>query len=398
MASLSLRGVVKEYYTGLKAVNDFNLEIADGEFVVFVGPSGCGKSTVLRMIAGLEEITDGEIYIGDELINDIEPQDRNIAMVFQNYALFPHYTVAQNIGFSLRINKVLREPNFRYPKVKNPLINAWRQSKAFLFQKFKRRHLTREEIDQKVAEVAEILDLTPYLDRYPRNLSGGQRQRVALGRAIIRHPDVFLFDEPLSNLDAKMRASMRTEITKLHLRLKTTFIYVTHDQTEAMTMGTRIVVLKDGIIQQVDTPTALFRHPCNKFVAGFIGTPQMNFFPGTLEKDVIKTAGPTFQLSEQILDELQVPQDKNVTVGLRPHSIFTFDNQNFNRQYSFEAKISLIEQLGEEMLVYFHLEGFANDFIAVGNTNSAYRVDSRIKFSYDPAALHIFDSDDRSCL
>lgn len=398
MASLSLKHVVKEYYTGLKAVDDFNLEIEDGEFVVLVGPSGCGKSTVLRMIAGLEEITDGEIYIGDRLVNDVEPQDRDIAMVFQNYALFPHYTVARNIGFSLRINKVPREKGFRYPKVKNPLVNAYRSAKAFLFQKAKRRHLTPEEINSRVREVAEILDLTPYLDRLPKNLSGGQRQRVALGRAIIRHPAVFLLDEPLSNLDAKMRATMRTEITKLHQRLSATFIYVTHDQVEAMTMGTKIVVLKDGVVQQIASPTQLFNHPANKFVGGFIGTPQMNFFSGTLSDSKILTDGPTFELGESIKRRLTAPADKTVTLGIRPRSIFADGHQNYQVSHSFKAMITLVEQLGDELLVYFHLDNFDSDFVAIGNPVGNYHTGDIIDFSYDPNSLHIFDAEGKTCL
>jgi multiple sugar transport system ATP-binding protein len=243
MASLKLEHIYKVYPNGVKAVNDFNIDIEDNEFVVFVGPSGCGKSTTLRMIAGLEEISAGELYIDDRLCNALEPKDRDIAFVFQNYALYPHYTVYKNMAYGLKNRKV--------PK---------------------------EEIDKKVLEAAKMLDLTEYLDRLPKEMSGGQRQRVALGRALVRNPKVFLLDEPLSNLDAKLRAAMRSEITKLHKKVKTTFIYVTHDQVEAMTMGTRIVVMKDGFIQQIDSPVDLYDKPINKFVAGFIGTPQMNFF------------------------------------------------------------------------------------------------------------------------
>ena len=243
MASLSLKHIYKVYDNGFKAVNDFSMDIADKEFIVFVGPSGCGKSTTLRMIAGLEEITAGELKIGDVVVNNYAPKDRDIAMVFQSYALYPHMTVYDNIAYSLKISKV--------PK---------------------------EEIDKRVRAAAESLNITEYLDRKPKALSGGQRQRVALGRAIVRNPKVFLLDEPLSNLDAKLRASMRSEITKLHQRLQTTFIYVTHDQVEAMTMGTRIVVMKSGFVQQIDTPKNIYNYPANKFVAGFIGTPQMNFY------------------------------------------------------------------------------------------------------------------------
>ena len=250
MANLSLKHIYKVYPNGAKAVNDFNMQIDDKEFIVFVGPSGCGKSTTLRMIAGLEEITAGELKIGDVVVNGMEPKDRDIAMVFQNYALYPHMTIYENIAFGLRTRKV--------PK---------------------------EEIDKRVTEAAETLGITEYLKRKPKEMSGGQRQRVALGRAIVREPKVMLLDEPLSNLDAKLRTQMRSEIIKLHKKLNTTFIYVTHDQVEAMTMGTRIVVMKDGFVKQIDTPKNLYKYPSNKFVAGFIGTPQMNFFQGTLKKD-----------------------------------------------------------------------------------------------------------------
>ena len=247
MASLSFQHVYKKYDGGVVAVSDFNLEVADKEFVILVGPSGCGKSTTLRMLAGLEDISEGEIYIEDRLINDVLPKDRDIAMVFQNYALYPHMTVKDNMAFSLKLKK-----------------------------------MPKEEINRRVSEAAKILEIEHLLDRKPKALSGGQRQRVALGRAIVRDPKVFLMDEPLSNLDAKLRVQMRVEITKLHHRLKTTFIYVTHDQTEAMTMGTRIVVMKDGFIQQVDSPTELYDNPVNTFVAGFIGMPPMNFINATI--------------------------------------------------------------------------------------------------------------------
>ena len=255
MASLALKHIYKIYQGNVTAVKDFNLDIEDKEFVIFVGPSGCGKSTTLRMIAGLEEISQGELYIGDRLVNDVAPKDRDIAMVFQNYALYPHMSVYDNMAFGLKLRKV--------PKA---------------------------EIEKKVKEAARVLDIEHLLDRKPKALSGGQRQRVALGRAIVREPMVFLLDEPLSNLDAKLRAQMRTEISKLHKKLNTTFIYVTHDQTEAMTMGTRIVVMKDGIIQQVDTPQFIYDHPVNIFVAGFIGSPQMNFVDVTIQENAGKMA------------------------------------------------------------------------------------------------------------
>ena len=254
MANLSLKNVTKRFDGGVVAVSDFNLDIDDKEFIILVGPSGCGKSTTLRMIAGLEEISDGEIYIGDQLINDVQPKDRDIAMVFQNYALYPHMSVYDNMAFGLKLRKT--------PK---------------------------DEIRRRVEEAAKILEIEPLLDRKPKALSGGQRQRVALGRAIVRDPKVFLMDEPLSNLDAKLRVQMRVEITRLHHRLQSTFIYVTHDQTEAMTMGDRIVVMKDGFIQQIDTPQNLYNKPCNLFVAGFMGMPPMNFTTALLkyESDVV---------------------------------------------------------------------------------------------------------------
>ena len=250
MATVTLKGIKKIYDKDVLAVSDFNLEIADKEFVVLVGPSGCGKSTTLRMIAGLEEITEGELYIGDRLVNNVAPKDRDIAMVFQNYALYPHMTVYDNMAFSLKLRK-----------------------------------MNKKEIDKTVRRAADILDITDYLKRKPKALSGGQKQRVAIGRAIVREPQVFLMDEPLSNLDAKLRNQMRAEIIKLRQRIDTTFVYVTHDQTEAMTLGDRIVIMKDGFIQQTGTPHEVFNHPANLFVAGFIGTPQMNFFDGELKKD-----------------------------------------------------------------------------------------------------------------
>ena len=265
MSSLSLKNICKVYPNGFEAVKDFNFEIKDQEFIIFVGPSGCGKSTTLRMIAGLEDISSGELKIGDRVVNDVEPKDRDIAMVFQNYALYPHMSVYDNMAFGLKLRKV--------PK---------------------------DEIDKMVKEAAKILDLTPLLDRKPKALSGGQRQRVAMGRAIVRNPKVFLMDEPLSNLDAKLRVQMRIEIAKLHQRLGTTIIYVTHDQTEAMTLGDRIVVMKDGVIQQVDTPQNLYEKPTNLFVAGFMGSPQMNFLDATVEVNgdtaSLKVAGSSIPL------------------------------------------------------------------------------------------------------
>lgn len=323
MADLNLKHIYKVYPNGTKAVNDFNMQIEDKEFIVFVGPSGCGKSTTLRMIAGLEDVTAGELKIGDLVVNDMEPKDRDIAMVFQNYALYPHMTVYENIAFGLRLRK-----------------------------------LAKEEIHRKVTEAAEILGITEYLDKKPKEMSGGQRQRVALGRAIVREPKVMLLDEPLSNLDAKLRTQMRTEISKLHKKLQTTFIYVTHDQVEAMTMGTRIVVMKDGFVQQIDTPRNLYRYPANKFVAGFIGTPQMNFFEGTLtekgegveiafaysEEKVTLPREMLYKLRPDYLDG-KTP----VYVGLRAEDI-TFGAGKEGE--TVRIRISHTEEMGSETLVY----------------------------------------------
>ncbi len=291
MASISLKGIYKIYPGDVTAVSDFNLEIEDKEFIILVGPSGCGKSTTLRMIAGLEEISKGELYIGDRLVNDVPPKDRDIAMVFQNYALYPHMTVYKNMAFGLELRKT--------PK---------------------------DEIDKRVREAARVLDIEHLLDRKPKALSGGQRQRVALGRAMVRNPAVFLLDEPLSNLDAKLRTSMRTEIIKLHQKLGTTFIYVTHDQTEAMTMGDRIVVMKDGLIQQVDTPQNLYDYPCNMFVGGFIGSPQMNFLDATLVKEgsnyYVDLGGDKLLIApEKVTSALDAYVGKAIKAGIRPEDI-----------------------------------------------------------------------------
>ena len=291
MASISLKGIYKIYPGDVTAVSDFNLEIEDKEFIILVGPSGCGKSTTLRMIAGLEEISKGELYIGDRLVNDVPPKDRDIAMVFQNYALYPHMTVYKNMAFGLELRKT--------PK---------------------------DEIDKRVREAARVLDIEHLLDRKPKALSGGQRQRVALGRAMVRNPAVFLLYEPLSNLDAKLRTSMRTEIIKLHQKLGTTFIYVTHDQTEAMTMGDRIVVMKDGLIQQVDTPQNLYDYPCNMFVGGFIGSPQMNFLDATLVKEgsnyYVDLGGDKLLIApEKVTSALDAYVGKAIKAGIRPEDI-----------------------------------------------------------------------------
>ena len=365
MASLSLRGIYKKYPGGFTAVKDVNLEITDKEFIILVGPSGCGKSTTLRMIAGLEEISEGELYIGDRLVNDIAPKDRDIAMVFQNYALYPHMTVYDNMAFGLKLRKV--------PK---------------------------DEIDRKVKEAAKILDLGHLLDRKPKAMSGGQRQRVALGRAIVRSPQVFLLDEPLSNLDAKLRAQMRTEIAKLHQKLGTTFIYVTHDQTEAMTMGDRIVVMKDGIIQQVDTPQALYEHPCNKFVAGFLGSPQMNFIDAVLKKNGSKYVvefGSSVKYTVEIPESKVAPQldnyvGKEVTLGIRPESVHDEEMYLSNATTGvIDCDVDITEMMGAETYLYLTCEG--TQLTARVSPRSTAKAHDKIKVASDPNRIHLFDKE-----
>ncbi len=365
MASLSLRHIYKIYQGGVKAVSDFNLEIDDKEFIVFVGPSGCGKSTTLRMVAGLEEISAGELYIDGKLVNDVEPKDRDIAMVFQNYALYPHMTVYDNMAFGLRLRK-----------------------------------MNSKEIDKRVQEAAAILGITPLLSRKPKALSGGQRQRVALGRAIVREPKVFLLDEPLSNLDAKLRVQMRTEITKLHNKLATTFIYVTHDQTEAMTMGTRIVVMKDGIIQQIDTPTCLYDNPENLFVASFLGSPQMNFFKAQLVKEGDKlyaTFGANKILvpesrAKRIIDDYYIGRE--VVMGVRPEDIH--DEEIFissNPDSIINAEIDVIEKLGNETILYMKVDGKEDYTIARIDARSQFSVGEKVNLAIDCNHIHFFDPD-----
>jgi multiple sugar transport system ATP-binding protein len=363
MASLSLKNMKKVYSGNVTAVQDFNLEVADKEFIIFVGPSGCGKSTTLRMIAGLEEISAGELYIADRLVNDVEPKDRDIAMVFQNYALYPHMTVYDNMAFGLKLRKT--------PKA---------------------------EIERRVTEAAKILGIEVLLDRRPKALSGGQRQRVAMGRAIVREPKVFLMDEPLSNLDAKLRVQMRIEISKLHQRLQTTIIYVTHDQVEAMTLGTRIVVMKDGIIQQVDTPSNLYDNPLNLFVAGFIGSPQMNFLDAKAMKsddDVVLLFG-----SNSII--LQGPQarsiidggyiDKEIVFGIRPEDIHEdqlFLDNHPHAQVDFT--INVIEMLGAEL----NIIGTIDAFDCTAKTDPRYPVKPGdvCKLAMDLKRIHLFDKE-----
>ena len=363
MASLSLKNVCKVYPNGFEAVKDFNLEVEDKEFIIFVGPSGCGKSTTLRMIAGLEEISSGELIIDGKVMNDVEPKDRDIAMVFQNYALYPHMTVFDNMAFGLKLRKV--------PK---------------------------DEIKAKVEEAARILDLEKLLDRKPKALSGGQRQRVAMGRAIVRNPKVFLMDEPLSNLDAKLRVQMRIEIQKIHQRLETTIIYVTHDQTEAMTLGTRIVVLKDGIIQQVDTPQNLYDKPCNVFVAGFMGSPQMNLINAKVvqsgEDVVLMFGGNTVKLPEGKAQKLIEAGyvDTTVIMGIRPEDLN--DSEviiNANPDCVIEATIRVYELLGAEVFLYFDIDEV--NCTARVNPRTTARPGDTIKLGIDMTKLHIFDKD-----
>lgn len=402
MSGIVISGLSKEYTPGVKAVNDVNIVIEDKEFVVLVGPSGCGKSTILRMIAGLEEITDGQIYIGGKLINDVEPKDRNIAMVFQNYALYPQLTVGENIGFYLKVNKILREKPFVRPTSKKKLRNFWYKIQYPFVKSLKYRHMRKEEIDERVKEVADTIGLTPYLQRKPGQLSGGQRQRVALGRSIVRNPEVFLFDEPLSNLDAKMRASMRTEITKLHNRLKTTFIYVTHDQIEAMTMGTKIVILKDGVVQQYGNPSYVFDHPVNKFVAGFIGTPQMNFMDAKLQvlgKNVLVEFGKhRLNLALALDSKVACYNEKEVTLGIRPRSIALPSSQKFKADSVIEGTINVVEQLGDEVILYLTVEGKEEDFVIYGDAKTQYQIGQTIIFSVNDTEIHLFDKQTEICI
>ena len=387
-----MKHIYKVYDNGFKAVNDFSMEIEDKEFIVFVGPSGCGKSTTLRMIAGLEEITAGELMIGDKVVNNYAPKDRDIAMVFQSYALYPHMTVYDNIAYSLKINKVLM-----------PVLDENGEPEMEF------RKLTAQEIDDRVQQAAVSLNITEYLDRKPKALSGGQRQRVALGRAIVRKPKVFLLDEPLSNLDAKLRASMRSEITKLHQRLQTTFIYVTHDQVEAMTMGTRIVVMKDGFIQQIDTPKNIYNYPANKFVAGFIGTPQMNFYNAAYEiKDdtiYLSMGFAKIRLLKEFLPKIkdsEIVQGKAVCVGIRPENIFIYDkSMNKEKLDILDARVTVVEALGSETIVYADLD-MENDELVTDSltevrmkmlSNFDVKVGDIIKVAIDLTRIHLFDFD-----
>ena len=345
---------------GVVAVQGFNIEIDDKEFIVLVGPSGCGKSTTLRMVAGLEEISEGELYIGDKLMNDVEPRNRNIAMVFQNYALYPHMTVFDNMSFSLRLNKT--------PK---------------------------DEIKRRVEEAADILDITQYLDRKPKALSGGQRQRVAIGRAIVRDPDVFLMDEPLSNLDAKLRNQMRAEIIKLRQRIDTTFIYVTHDQTEAMTLGDRIVIMKDGFIQQIGTPQQVFDHPANLFVAGFIGMPQMNLFDAKLVKKdgkyFVEVGSLCVEFSEDKQERLAANnvEEQEVTLGVRP------DHINLSES-GIKGRVDVSELMGSSVHLHISEEG-GNDVVVIVPTNGRahnFPMGTEVHLNFEGNVAHVFSKKD----
>lgn len=362
MAGLSLKGIYKKYAGDVVAVSDFNLEIADKEFIILVGPSGCGKSTTLRMIAGLEEISEGTLSIDGKVVNDVAPKDRDIAMVFQNYALYPHMTVFENMAFGLKLRKM--------PKA---------------------------QIKKTVEEAAQSLDIFHLLDRKPKALSGGQRQRVALGRAIVREPKVFLLDEPLSNLDAKLRAQMRTEISKLHQRLGTTFVYVTHDQTEAMTMGTRIVVMKDGFIQQVDSPVNLYSNPCNIFVAGFIGTPQMNFVDVAVVakgNDIaLEFEGYSVVLPEgRTTDAVRAQAGKTVVLGIRPEHIH--DEEMFLSNAStgiIDCQVEVTELMGAETYLYLKLNDL--NFTARVSPRTTAKPGDQIKVAIDVNNIHLFDKE-----
>ena len=352
MAGIRFKNVFKQYQGNIVAVKDFNLDISDKEFVVFVGPSGCGKSTTLRMIAGLESISSGELYIGDKLINNVEPKDRDIAMVFQNYALYPHMTVYDNMAFGL-----------------------------------KQRKIPKKDIDKKIKDTSELLNISEYLGRKPKSLSGGQRQRVALGRAIVREPAVFLLDEPLSNLDAKLRTAMRMVIIKLHKRLNTTFVYVTHDQVEAMTMADKIVVMNNGVIQQVATPAELYNHPCNEFVASFIGSPQINL----LNTKLLKKDDKYFiQLNSKLIEinachGLKDYEDKDIILGVRPEHIYIADDEQAD---AIEAKVELVEATGTDTFIYLYIDKIP--FTAKLSSERTLS-NSKVYIKFNKNNFHMFD-------
>ena len=360
MSNIKLAHIYKDYIEGQHVVRDFNLEIQDGEFIVLVGPSGCGKSTTLRMIAGLEDITSGQLYFEDKLMNDVHPKDRDIAMVFQNYALYPHMTVAENMGFGLKM-----------------------------------QNKNQDEIDKTVKRTAEIIGLTDYLDRLPKELSGGQRQRVALGRAISRNPKVFLMDEPLSNLDAKLRVQTRSEISNISKEFGNTTIYVTHDQVEAMTMADRIVLMRDGVIQQVSTPKDIYLYPNNIFVAGFMGSPAMNFIPATLTEEGLKTSKGIIKLNDTILTQLAFNgyMDREIIFGIRPENIvLAGDLSEANERYvPFTTKVRLAEMLGSETLIHFNID--EKNIIAKINTLDEFSRNQDLTLAFDLEFANFFDKD-----
>ena len=358
MATLKFRNINKIYENKVQAVFDFNLDVEDKEFIVFVGPSGCGKSTTLRMVAGLEEISSGELYIDDVLVNDVVPKDRDIAMVFQNYALYPHMSVFDNMAFGLKLRKV--------PKA---------------------------EIAERVHEAAEILGLEEYLNRKPKQLSGGQRQRVALGRAIVRSPKVFLMDEPLSNLDAKLRVQMRSEIAKIHQRVGATTIYVTHDQTEAMTMASRIVIMKDGYIQQIGTPKEVYNYPANIFVGGFIGSPAMNFFKGRLEDKAFVTEGEEqvkITLTKEVYDRIKNYEGHNIVLGIRPENVNVVAAST-KKAGTISMEADVVELLGHELIVYGYVDG--QRILLKTSAANDIKVGDVIKVNIDMENIHFFDVD-----
>jgi multiple sugar transport system ATP-binding protein len=386
MAQITMDGLTKRYPDGYEAVRDMDLQIEDGEFVILVGPSGCGKSTALRMVAGLEDITEGELRIGDEVVNDRAPKDRDVAMVFQNYALYPHMSVRENMGFALKL-----------------------------------RGTEKSDIDSKVEEAARILDLEPHLDRKPSQLSGGQRQRVAMGRAIVRDPAAFLMDEPLSNLDAKLRVQMRTEVSRIQQRLGTTTIYVTHDQTEAMTLGDRVAVMRTGMLQQVGSPMELYNDPVNLFVAGFIGSPAMNFMPATVHGDSVKLPIGEVRLPQDLRERVGQAEGKQLLAGIRPEDFedAALTGEARERGTIFQAKIEVLESLGSELYAHFtvatdqqiesqELRELAEDvgggevpmageegrIVARLDPQSRVRVGQESELWVDASRIHLFDPED----
>lgn len=424
MYKVVFKNINKIYPNKVQAVFDFNLEVNDKEFIVLVGPSGCGKSTTLRMLAGLESITSGDIYIDDVLVNEVEPKDRDIAMVFQSYALYPHLTVHDNMAFSLKLRKVffplydengnpilgndvekiadLEDELYELKRIKAPqekideIVNEIKsEENKFDTPQYEYRHYTKEEIEERIKNAAEILGLEPYLNRKPKALSGGQRQRVALGRAIVRTPKVFLMDEPLSNLDAKLRVSMRSEIAKIHKSVGATTIYVTHDQTEAMTMATRIVVMNKGHIQQIGTPNEIYNYPANLFVADFIGSPSMNFIKGRLKEEKFVIDGPediSYPINKELKEKLKAYENKEIIFGIRPEDVSVFlENQKDNKTQTYELKSDVCELLGHEVVVYGYING--QRIIAKTKASFAFTAGETYHCSFDESKIHFFDTE-----